>query len=42
MRRFVPWVLLALLVLGTAVGIGLGVAEQPGVIAATFLHCLLA
>jgi hypothetical protein len=41
MRQFVPWILLALLVLGTAVGIGLGVAEQPGVIAATFLRGLV-
>jgi hypothetical protein len=32
-RRFIPWVLLGLLVLGTALAIGLGVAEQPGVIA---------
>jgi hypothetical protein len=29
-----------LLVVGTAVGIGLGVAEQPGAIAAGFLRLL--
>ena len=29
MRQFVPWALLGLLVLGTALGIGLGVAAAP-------------
>jgi hypothetical protein len=42
MRRFVPWALLVLLVLGTAVGVGLGVAEQPGAIVASLLGGLLA
>jgi hypothetical protein len=41
MRRFVPWALLGLLVVGTAVGMGLGIAEQPGVIVAGFLRSLL-
>jgi hypothetical protein len=38
MRELIPWLLLGLLVVGTAVGIGLGVAEQPGVIVAHWAH----
>ena len=42
MRRFVPWALLGLLVLGTALGIGLGVAAQPGVTAQAWVFRVLA
>ncbi len=42
MRRFVPWALLGLLVLGTALGIGLGVAAQPGVTAQAWVFRMLA
>jgi hypothetical protein len=38
MRDFVPWLLLGLLVVGTAIGIALGVAEQPGVVATHWAH----
>ncbi len=41
-RRFVPWALLGLLVLGTALGIGLGVAAQPGVTAPGWVFRVLA